>query len=74
FRLSAETFRRVPIEEAKGVTPLRIAVATVARGDTVERLAARMPGDRQLERFLVLNGLERGAAVKPGDRVKVIVE
>jgi len=74
FRLSAETFRRVPIEEAKGVTPLRIAVVTVARGDTVERLASRMPGDRQLERFLALNGLERGATVKPGDRVKVIVE
>jgi predicted Zn-dependent protease len=74
FRLSAESFRRVPIEEAKGVTPLRIAVVTAVRGDTSERLASRMPGDRQLDRFLVLNGLERGAAVKPGDKFKVLVE
>ena len=29
---------------------------------------------RQLERFLVLNGLVRGAAIKPGDKVKVLVE
>jgi predicted Zn-dependent protease len=75
FRASAGTFRRVPIEEARGVTPLRIAIVKVSRGDTAERLAARMAvSDRQLERFLVLNGLERGAALKPGDAVKVIVE
>ena len=74
FRLSAETFRRVPIEEARGVASLRIAIVTVARGDTAERLAARMPGDRQIERFLMLNGFERGVALKPGDKVKVVVE
>jgi predicted Zn-dependent protease len=30
--------------------------------------------DRPLERFLVLNGLDRGAAVKVGERYKVVIE
>ena len=30
--------------------------------------------DRALERFLVLNGLERGAALKAGERYKIVAE
>jgi predicted Zn-dependent protease len=30
--------------------------------------------DRRLERFLVINGLEAGEALKPGDKVKIVVE
>ncbi len=30
--------------------------------------------DRAAERFLVLNGLERGASVKPGQSYKLVVE
>src|SRR5690606_5628879 len=33
FRVSAETFRRVPVEEAKGAQPLRIKVVRVGLGD-----------------------------------------
>jgi predicted Zn-dependent protease len=74
FRVAAESFRRVPLEEAKSVSPQRISIVRVSRGDTPERLAARLAGDRQLERFLVLNGLERGASLKPGEAVKILVE
>jgi len=43
--------------------------------DTVDKLAKRMAvPDRQLERFLVLNGLERDAKLKFGERVKIVAE
>jgi predicted Zn-dependent protease len=43
--------------------------------DTVDRLTKRMAvPDRKLERFLVLNGLERGAKLGTGDQVKIVVE
>lgn len=75
FRQAALTFRRVPQEEAQNIKPLRIRVHRVQVGETAERLAARMSfQDRQLERFLVLNGMQRGARLNPGDFVKLIVE
>jgi predicted Zn-dependent protease len=47
----------------------------VKPGDTVERFARRMAvGDRPAERFRVLNGLAPNDKLKPGDRVKVVVE
>jgi predicted Zn-dependent protease len=55
--------------------PLRLRIVMVAHGDTSESLARNMAvADRPLERFLVLNGLEAGDALKPGDKVKVVVE
>ena len=30
--------------------------------------------DRPLERFLIINGLEAGEALRPGDKVKIVVE
>jgi len=75
FRAAADTFRRVPVEEAKGASPQRISVVRVGLTDTVERLAKRMAvPDRKLDRFLVLNGLERSAKLRLGDRVKIVVE
>jgi predicted Zn-dependent protease len=75
FRNAAETFRRVPVEEAKGATPLKISVVRIGLRDTIERLAGRMAvPDRKLERFLILNGLEKDAKLKLGDKVKVVVE
>jgi predicted Zn-dependent protease len=48
---------------------------TVARGDTVERLAGRMAvSDRPVERFRVLNGLGPNDRANPGDLVKIVVE
>ena len=75
FRAAAESFRRVPIEEAKGANPLHISVVRVGLTDTTEKLARRMAvTDRKLEHFLMLNGLERGSRPKAGDLVKIVVE
>jgi predicted Zn-dependent protease len=75
FREAASTFRRVPPEEAQAIRPLKIRLHRVAAGDTAERLAARSAfGDRHLERFLVLNGMQRGTKLTPGDYVKIVTE
>ena len=75
FKASVETFRRMTIAEIDAAKPLRLKVTTVAAGDTIERLAGRMGGlDHPIERFRVLNGIEAGARLKPGDFVKVVVE
>jgi predicted Zn-dependent protease len=63
------------IAESKAARPLRLRVVTVGNGDTVEQLASRMAVvDRKLERFRVLNGLEPGDRLNPGDLVKIVVE
>ena len=42
---------------------------------TPEKLAARMQvPDRALERFLILNGLDRDAKLRYGEKVKIIAE
>jgi predicted Zn-dependent protease len=75
FRDSVATFRRMSIAESKAARPLRLRVVTVGNGDTVEQLANRMAvADRKLERFRILNGLEAGDRLNPGDLVKIVVE
>src|SRR5262249_44905732 len=75
FRESVETFRRLSLSEMSGTKPLHLKVVTVEAGDTPERLAAHMEAvDRPLDRFLMINGLEPGEALKVGDKVKIVVE
>lgn len=75
FRNSVQTFRRLQLAEIQAARPLRLAIATVGPGDTIERLAQRMAvPDRALERFRIINGLEQGQKLAPGDKVKIVVE
>jgi predicted Zn-dependent protease len=75
FRESINTFRRMSVSEMQAARPLRLKVAEVQRGDTIERLARRMAvSDRHIERFRVLNGIGPNDKLKPGDRVKLVVE
>lgn len=75
FREAASSFRRVPPEEAQTIRALRIRLHQVAAGETAERLSQRSAfSDRHLERFLVLNGMRRGAKLAPGDYVKIVTE
>jgi predicted Zn-dependent protease len=75
FRYSVTTFRRMTETEINQARPLRLHIVTVQHGDTPERFAGRMPlVDRPLERFLIINGLNQGDQLKPGDRVKIVTE
>lgn len=75
FRYSVGTFRSMSAAEIQAAKPYRLKVVTVASGDTPERLASRIAiSERALERFLVINGLQPGEPLKPGEQVKLIVE
>jgi predicted Zn-dependent protease len=75
FRQTLDSIRKLSPEEVRAVRPLRISIVTARDGDTAEALASRMAGtDRVLERFLVINGLDRAGSLKPGQRYKIIVE
>ncbi len=74
FRESVSSFRRMSVAEIEKAQPLRIKTVTVAQNDTIEKLAARMATDKPMERFLVLNGLTAGQALKPGEHVKIVTE
>ncbi|AIQ92904.1 MULTISPECIES: M48 family metalloprotease [Methylobacterium] len=73
FRRWTSTLVAVSPDEAV-LRPLRLQVVQ-AMSANAEDLARRMAvPDRALDRFLVLNGLERGAALVPGRGYKIIVE
>ncbi|HEX8665000.1 MAG TPA: M48 family metalloprotease, partial [Beijerinckiaceae bacterium] len=75
FRASLDSIRPVTAEEARGVRPLRLQLVTAGPDDTIESLSARMlVPNRAAERFLVLNGLDRGARLKAGERYKIVAE
>lgn len=75
FRRWVESLVPLAPEEALTLRPLRLQVVTAASGDTAETLARRMAmPEHALDRFLVLNGLDRGAALRPGQPYKLVVE
>jgi predicted Zn-dependent protease len=75
FRESIETFRRMSLQESEQVHPLHLKIVTVGPNDTVESLARRMAtADHALDRFRVLNGLAAHDRVKPGEKVKIVVD
>jgi predicted Zn-dependent protease len=69
-----ESLRRTTAAEAAAVRPRIIDVVTVGPGDTVQSLAGRMAyRNFQVDRFLALNGLNPGARLTPGQKVKLVV-
>jgi predicted Zn-dependent protease len=75
MRRTTYSFRKLTDAEAAALKPQRIRIVTVQPGDTVASLAARMPfEDYKVERFRTLNGLAEGAALTPGQKVKLVAE
>lgn len=75
FVESIGTFRRLSPEEAGEIRAPRIGVVVAAQDDTVESLAARMATpNRPLEYFRLLNGIEAGDAIAPGEHYKTVME
>ena len=73
FMASLNSFRLINAQDSALATPEKIKIVEAASGDTPETLAARMGFLPQwLDQFLILNGLERDAALVPGQRYKVV--
>lgn len=75
MRAVLDSFRSLTPTEAQSVKPMQIRLASAAEGDTPASLAGRMAThDRPQELFLILNGLERGGRLNPGQRYKIVTE
>ena len=70
---SLNSFRLINAQDSALASPEKIKIVEAAGGDTAETLAARMGFLPQwLDQFFILNGLERNAAVVPGQRYKIV--
>ena len=75
MRAIADSFRVMTPVEAQAVRPMQIRLVAAEAGDTIASMAERMPEqDRPGELFQLLNGLDRNAALTPGQRYKVVAE
>jgi predicted Zn-dependent protease len=75
YEATIGSFRRLGAQEAAAIQPRRIEIVTVEPGQGVAALARRMAVDAlPREQFEVLNGLEPGQPLAPGEQVKLIVE
>jgi predicted Zn-dependent protease len=74
FQSMVASLRRLTPQQAAAIRPRILQIHTVRAGDTVQSLAARMAYTTyQQERFRALNGLAANAALRAGDRVKLVV-
>lgn len=68
-------FRKMSAREIRDLQPLRIRIVTVAPGDTVASLAAKMTGvERKLELFKLLNAVSSTSVLSPGQKVKIVTD
>jgi predicted Zn-dependent protease len=73
FESMFASMSRLSNAQAAEVKPRKLRVVTVGRSDTVASLANRMAyPSLQMERFLALNGLSSNAAVRQGQKVKIV--
>lgn len=68
------SFKSLSEREARNLSPLRVQIKRVSKGDTVFSLSRSMKGlvANPDEAFRALNGLKRNRQPKPGDLIKVI--
>lgn len=70
---TVNSLTRMTDQEATAVKPRRVRLVRTKAGDTPTSLSRQMAyTDRQLERFLVLNGLAANASLAPGTTVKIV--
>ncbi len=75
FNSLFQSVRRLSATEAASIKPRRIDIVTVRSGDSIRSLSDRMAyPDYKLERFQVLNGLGANDTLKPGQKVKIVVQ
>lgn len=70
-----DSFRFLSASERAALKPLRIRIISTRSGDTVASLSNQMVGvDRKEDLFRVLNELPAGAAISPGQHVKIVTD
>ena len=73
FEQSLRSFRPLSAAEAATLRPSRIQLVPVRAGDTVDTFVRQMQVDGDPGAlFVLLNGLDRGRTLRPGDQVKIV--
>ena len=73
FQRTTYSFKMLSTADAAKEEPHKVRLYQVRAGDTVEKVAARMPfDDHQVDRFLVMNGMTSRDPLKPGTLVKIV--
>jgi predicted Zn-dependent protease len=70
FQRSLSSFDRLTDREALNVQPRRIEVVTLDRGMTLDQFAQRYPSTASLSTLALINGVEEGATLAAGQKVK----
>lgn len=69
------SFRTLDAEQAEQLKPSRIRIVAVGEEDSVLSFAAKSRfEDHAVQRFRILNGIEPGAKLNPGEIVKLVTE
>jgi len=72
FLEAIKSFRSLRAEERDALQPLHLTMVTASESDTIDKLIAQMRGvNRPLDRFLIVNGLDR-PKIKSGMKYKLI--
>jgi len=72
-RRITESFTKLTKAEIARLKPLSVKVVTAKSGDTAASLARRIQGQQAPEKmFRLINGLQEGQAVVPGEKYKII--
>jgi predicted Zn-dependent protease len=75
FQRTTYSFRRLSEAEAAKQKPYRIRIFQAGPGDSIASMARYMVlTEHPVERFRILNALPEGERLRPGDKVKVVVE
>lgn len=73
FTSMYDSVTRMTDKQAAEIKPRKLRIVTVGKSDTVATLSGRMAyKNYQSERFLALNGLTSSAALKSGQKVKIV--
>jgi predicted Zn-dependent protease len=73
LRRTTYSFKRISDSEANSLKPLRISLHTVTTRDNVRSLSSRLPFGKFNEQwFRVLNALEPGDKLLPGNQIKLV--
>lgn len=73
FTAMYQSMVRMTATEAASIKPRKLKIITVAKGDSIATLSAKMAySNLQSERFLALNGIKAGAMPAVGSKVKIV--
>lgn len=74
FARVVQSFRPISAEERQQARPTRLRIATARRGETLVELGRRTGNRWSASETAVANGIEQGAALREGQRIKIALQ